>query len=65
MMGAEVSIMAIYEFECRACGKQFEVTMGMTEHDRLKEQPPACPDCGARESRQLVSTFNCKAPSKY
>lgn len=57
--------MAIYEFECRACGKHFEVTMGMAEHDRLKEQPVACPECGARESRQLVSAFNCKAPSKY
>jgi len=57
--------MAVYEFECQACGKHFEVAMGMAEHDRLKEQPPACPECSARESRQLVSVFNCKAPSKY
>jgi len=57
--------MAIYEFECQACGKRFEIAMGMAEHDRLKEEPPPCPECSARESRQLVSAFNCKAPSKY
>lgn len=57
--------MAIYEFECGKCGKRFDVTMAMSEHDRLREQPPACPECGARETRQLVSTFSCKAPSKY
>ncbi len=57
--------MAIYEFECRACGKTFDLTMGISEHDRLKDQPPACPDCGSQETRQLVSTFSCKAPSKY
>ncbi len=57
--------MAVYEFECQACGKRFDVSMAMSEHDRLKEQPPACPDCGKRETRQLVSSFSCKAPSKY
>ncbi len=57
--------MAIYEFECRACGKRFDVTMPMSEHDRLKEQPPACPDCGERQTHQLASTFSCKAPSQY
>ena len=57
--------MAIYEFECGTCGKRFDVTMGISEHDRLKDQPPACPECGNRETRQLVSSFSCKAPSKY
>ena|ERR1700736_4133716 len=57
--------MAVYEFECQACGERFEVTMGISEHDRIKDQPPACPKCGKREARQLVSSFNCKAPSKY
>ncbi len=57
--------MAIYEFECQDCGKRFDLTMAISEHDRVKEQPPACPDCGKRETRQLASTFSCKAPSKY
>jgi len=57
--------MATYEYECRACGKSFDVMMSMSEHDRLKEQPPVCPECGAQDTRQLVSTFSCKAPSKY
>ena len=57
--------MAVYEFECQSCGERFEVRMGISEHDRTKDQPPACPKCGKRETRQLVSSFNCKAPSKY
>ena len=40
--------MAVYEFECRSCGEQFEVTFSIKEHDRLKETPPACPKCLAR-----------------
>jgi hypothetical protein len=28
---------AAYEFVCAACGKQFEVTVPITEHQRLKE----------------------------
>lgn len=57
--------MPVYEFECESCGKQFELTMTITEHDRLKERPVACPECGESRNRQLVSSFNCNAPSKY
>ncbi|HWP28795.1 MAG TPA: zinc ribbon domain-containing protein [Chloroflexota bacterium] len=55
--------MALYEFECRACGHRFEVSARMSEHDRLKQEPPACPACGKRETRELVSLFSCKPPS--
>jgi putative FmdB family regulatory protein len=55
--------MAIYEFECQDCGKRFEVNAAITEHDKLKEKPPACPQCGRTKTRQLVSLFHCKAPS--
>jgi len=55
--------MAMYEFECQDCRKRFETTMPITEHDRLKERPPACPDCKGTKTRQLVSLFHCKAPS--
>jgi putative FmdB family regulatory protein len=57
--------MAVYEFECQSCGKRFEISVAITEHDRLKNRPPACPNCGKRKTQQLASTFSCKAPSKY
>jgi putative FmdB family regulatory protein len=57
--------MATYEFECRECGKRFDVTAAISQHDRLKENPPACPDCGNQETRQLASMFSCKTPSGY
>ncbi|MDQ6773726.1 MAG: zinc ribbon domain-containing protein [Candidatus Dormibacteraeota bacterium] len=57
--------MAVYEFECQACGERFEVTVAITEHDRLKHRPPACPKCAKRKTQQLASSFSCKAPSKY
>ena len=57
--------MAMYEYECQACGERFEVRASMSEHDTWKEQPPACPKCGKVETRQLVSNFSCKPPAKY
>jgi putative FmdB family regulatory protein len=57
--------MAVYEFECRDCAKRFELSMSMSEHDRLKSEPPACPECGKHDTRQLVSLFSCKTPSGY
>jgi putative FmdB family regulatory protein len=56
---------AVYEFECKSCGKQFEVTVPIKEHDRLKEHPPTCPECGKHRTRQLASSFSCKAPSSF
>jgi putative FmdB family regulatory protein len=55
--------MAVYEFECRACGERFEVSVPMSEHDRLKEQAPACPKCMSTDTRQLISLFGCRTPS--
>ncbi len=57
--------MAVYEFECQTCGERFEKTMSMMDHESLKNRPPACPKCGKKKTRQLVSSFSCKAPSKY
>jgi putative FmdB family regulatory protein len=53
-------IMAIYEFECQACGKHFEVRMPMSTHEKIKESPLACPACGKPVTRQVVSEFACK-----
>jgi putative FmdB family regulatory protein len=58
-------VMAVYEFECKACGKHFEVSVPISEHDRLKKRPPKCPKCGKSRVQQLVSSFSTKAPSKY
>jgi putative FmdB family regulatory protein len=57
--------MAVYEFECKDCGERFQVTEAMREHDRLKAEPPKCPKCGQRQTRQLVTAFTCKTPSGY
>jgi putative FmdB family regulatory protein len=56
-------MMAVYEFECAACGERFEVQRPMSEHDHLKEQAPTCPKCGTTDTRQLVSVFSCRTPS--
>jgi hypothetical protein len=37
-------MMAVYEFECGACGERFEVQRPMSEHDHLKEQAPTLPE---------------------
>ena len=59
--------MAVYEFECQACGTRFELTVPITEQDRLRDKPPACPACKKKKkkTRQLVSMFNCPSPKSY
>ncbi len=57
--------MAFYDYECGACGNHFELNVSMSEHDRLQSDPPACPKCGKKESKQLISMFSCKTPSGY
>src|ERR1700680_1114723 len=59
----EVAIVAIYEFECSACGERFEVTRPMSEHDLLKQVPPLCPKCGAIGARERAPLINTKPPS--
>ena len=55
--------MAIYEFQCQACGTHFEMRMPMSTHDEIKQSPPACPACGEPATRQVVSEFACKTPA--
>ncbi|MEW6034418.1 MAG: zinc ribbon domain-containing protein [Chloroflexota bacterium] len=47
--------MAIYEYVCPRCGKEFEVMRPISESSK----PAACPKCGARAER-LVSAFSSK-----
>ena len=45
--------MPLYEFQCDACGDQFEeLVLSQTEKAR-----PRCPHCGGRNVHKLFSTF--------
>ena len=57
--------MASYEFECQACRERFEITVRMSEHDRLKVNPPICPKCASHDTRQMVSLFSSEPASSY
>jgi putative FmdB family regulatory protein len=43
-----VALMPIYEFECEGCGERFEELVGA-------EAPAACPFCGSKRTRRLLS----------
>jgi putative FmdB family regulatory protein len=55
--------MAIYEFECTACGERFEVSRAMSQHDELKHQPPPCPRCGHSGTHEVAPLVGYKTPS--
>jgi len=57
--------MATYEFKCATCGERFPVTAAMSEHDQLRDHPPACPKCQSHETHQVVSLFTSKPASTY
>jgi putative FmdB family regulatory protein len=44
--------MPIKEFECQACKHRFEEILLLREPN-----PVACPKCGAKDLKQLLSTF--------
>lgn len=50
--------MPIYEFDCRACKKPFEL---MISFSRLGEA--RCPKCGSADVRRLMSTFAARTSS--
>ena len=52
--------MPVYEYECQACHQRFEIQQPMHDYEQLKGDPPACPDCGKKQTRQVVSLFSCK-----
>jgi putative FmdB family regulatory protein len=47
--------MAVYEYLCPKCGKQFELMRPMSE----AEKPAKCPKCGSR-AQKLISSFGSK-----
>ena len=46
--------MPIYEYQCRACGNQFEYLVLPTTPQ------PACPSCQGQDLEQLLSMFGTK-----
>ncbi len=55
--------MAMYEYECRACGHRFERMMTMAEHDQARDRPARCPACGKAEARSLAPLIGYTHPA--
>ena len=54
--------MAVYEFTCKKCGTEFEVTCNMDERDAQA----VCPNCGSHKVNQKLSgAFSSPRPPKY
>ena len=54
--------MAVYEFICKDCGTQFEVSCHMDERDAQA----VCPKCGGHQVEQKYSAgFLSPPPAKY
>ncbi len=46
--------MPVYEYHCDKCKRDVRVTLSISKHDKVKV---ACPRCGNKALRPLVSTF--------
>ncbi|MEW6114501.1 MAG: zinc ribbon domain-containing protein [Thermodesulfobacteriota bacterium] len=51
--------MPIFEFECCRCGKEFERLVFASEEGSV-----ACPECGSKETKKVVSVFSCSGVGK-
>ena len=58
----EEATLVTYEFTCKKCGNEFEVSCHMDE----REAKAVCPKCGGRKATQKLSAaFSSPRPSKY
>jgi putative FmdB family regulatory protein len=53
--------MPTYEYRCRKCGRKFERTERITEHDSKHAR---CPKCKSTQVTQVLSTFFAKTSKK-
>jgi putative FmdB family regulatory protein len=54
--------MVAYDFKCKKCGTEFEVSCHMGE----REAKAVCPKCGSRKVEQKLSAaFSSPPPAKY
>jgi len=58
LLNQELANMALYEFVCPECKKQFEVRRSIHEADKITN----CPSCG-KKANKLVSVFSAKIPT--
>jgi putative FmdB family regulatory protein len=59
---SEEGTMAVYEFVCKKCGTEFEITCHMDERDAQA----VCPKCGSHKVQQKLSAaFSSPRPAKY
>lgn len=48
--------MPIFDFECRDCGKKFDLLIANKDKDKVE-----CPQCGSRNIKQRLSVFSTTA----
>jgi len=53
--------MPTYEYQCKECGKVFDLRLHIEEHDRKR---PKCPKCGSRKLEQKFTSFFAKTDKK-
>jgi putative FmdB family regulatory protein len=53
--------MPTYEYRCEACGKKFEHTEHLTEHETGH---PVCPKCGSEKVQHTPTHFVAKTSRK-
>ena len=46
--------MPTYDFRCKACGREFEVTSSFAERD----ERAVCPACGSHKVQTVIKTFS-------
>ncbi|NNG15921.1 MAG: zinc ribbon domain-containing protein [Gemmatimonadales bacterium] len=53
--------MAVFEYHCAACGRNFERFMSLAEHEQAKVK---CPDCKSAKVEQVFAPFYAKTIRK-
>jgi putative FmdB family regulatory protein len=51
----EGAAVPIYEFQCKKCGKEFNLVLSVKQYE---EKGFSCPACQAKEVEQLVTSTN-------
>jgi putative FmdB family regulatory protein len=55
------TLMPLYEYSCRKCGKKFSEVLTIKEHEKKKIQ---CPKCQSSEVQKIIEPFFAKTARK-